>query len=139
MQLRRVTVCIQVCFIALWRGEITPSDAQIAVNDILHVLRVFGTRWQSAFSSQETIVQLAVRSGEHLLGLRANIIGLTILDITQPATMEQSIKAGRNELDVFPSIANISTFFDGPWPTDPLSNDDASEIMWVIDASRLTR
>ncbi|KAK1921076.1 hypothetical protein DB88DRAFT_122831 [Papiliotrema laurentii] len=63
MQLRRVAISIFVAFLALWRGEITASEAHTAVQDTLHVLAVFQTRWKSAYKTQEIVMLLAERSG----------------------------------------------------------------------------
>ena len=63
MQLRRVAISVFVAFLALWRGEITASEAHTAVQDTLHVLAVFQTRWKSAYKTQEIVMLLAERSG----------------------------------------------------------------------------
>lgn len=63
MQFRRVTISVFLVFLALWVGEVPHSDAEAAVNNMLHVLRVIGTRWKSATQVAQIVVQLADKSG----------------------------------------------------------------------------
>lgn len=64
MQIRRMTTSIYIIFIAFWRGEITRMECEQAVNSSLEVLCVLGTRWRSAVQVQQTVIQLANKSGE---------------------------------------------------------------------------
>jgi len=64
MQIRRMTISIYIIFIAFWRGEITRLECEQAVNSSLEVLCVLGTRWRSAMQVQQTVIQLASKSGE---------------------------------------------------------------------------
>lgn len=63
MQVRRMATSIYLVFIAHWRGEITQSECETAVNCTLEVLCVIGTRWQSAATVGQTVVQLADKTG----------------------------------------------------------------------------
>lgn len=63
MQLRRVATSIYIVFIALWAGEITHWDAEIAVKNTLEALCIICTRWKTATSVARTVVQLADKSG----------------------------------------------------------------------------
>lgn len=63
MQFRRVTISIFLVFLGLWVGEVPHADAETAVNNMLHVLRIIGTRWKSASHIGQVVVQLADKSG----------------------------------------------------------------------------
>lgn len=64
MQVRRMTISIYIILIAFWRGEITRSECEQALDSSLEVLCVLGTRWASALQVQQIVIQLATRSGE---------------------------------------------------------------------------
>lgn len=54
---------IYLVFIAHWRGELTQGECETAVTCALEVLGVIGTRWQSAATVGQIVIQLADKTG----------------------------------------------------------------------------